>query len=344
MIKTFPVEQIKRFCVDLLCACGVPEDEAEIVAGIIIDTSLDGLDTHGLSRLPQYLASLRKERINPAPKIQVERKDALTAIDGDNGLGQLLGERAMQEALRAAGEYGLGLATVKHSNHFGAASYYCKMAARKQMIGLIFTNAPSAVSPWGGKGPYFGTNPIAFGVPTRDNPVIIDLSSSAVARGHIIIAAKEGRSIPLGWALDQEGRPTTDPHDALLGTLLSLGGPKGYALAMGVEVLAGILSGAAFGENVGFIYDEGEKPADIGHTFIAIDISRLMPLELFYQRMEAMVSGIKAVPLAEGFSEIRIPGERRQKAAQERLKSGILINPVLFQEFQDIATELKVTL
>ncbi len=309
---------------------------------MIIKTSLEGLDTHGLSRLPQYLISMRRGRINPVANIKIQKHDALVEIDGDNGLGQLVAERAMHEVLKVAEQYGIGLATVKHSNHFGAASYYCKIAADKQMLGLIFTNAPSAVAPWGGKSPYFGTNPIAFGIPAKENPVIIDLSSSAVARGHIILAAKEGKTIPLGWALDQDGKPTTDPQEALNGALLSLGGAKGYALALGVEVMSGILSGAAFGEKVGFIYDDSQDPADIGHAFIAIDLSRLMPMETFYQRMATMISGVKAVSLAEGFREIRIPGEKRHSTAEERLRNGIPINPTLLKELQGIALELGV--
>ena len=333
---------MQKFCFDLLCACKVPEEDAKIVTTVILDTSLEGLDTHGLSRLPQYLISMRKGRINPKPNIKIQNNNALVGIDGDNGLGQLLAERAMNEAIKAAVQHGIGLATVNHSNHFGAASYYCKMAANKQMLGIVFTNAPSAVAPWGGKGPYFGTNPVAFGVPFKENSVIIDLSSSAVARGHIILAAKEGKAIPLGWALDQDGKPTTDPKEALNGALLSLGGAKGYALALGVEVMAGILSGSAFGENVGFIYDDGQDPVDIGHTFIAIDVARLMPMETFYQRMENMIAGIKAVPLAEGFSEIRIPGERRHKIAHERLINGIPINATLLEELKGLASELGV--
>lgn len=320
----------------------MPDGDAKIITSVIIDTSLDGLDTHGISRLPQYLVALKKGRINPSPKIKIQEKDTFVLVDGDNGMGQLVAERAMHEVLKAAERYGIGPATVKHSNHFGAAAYYCKMAADRQMVGLIFTNAPSAVAPWGGKAPYFGTNPIAFGVPAKGNSIVIDLSSSAVARGHVITAAKEGRSIPLGWALDQEGRPTTDPKAALNGTLIPLGGPKGYALALAIEVMSGILSGAAVGGDVGFIYDDRKDPANIGHTFIAIDVSRLMPIEIFNQRMESMISDIKAVPVADGFSEIRIPGERRQSIAQERLSTGIPINPFLMKELQELAAELGV--
>lgn len=138
-----------------------------------------------------------------------------------------------------------------HSNHFGAASYYCKMAARRQMVGMAFTNTPPGIPPWGGRRPYFGTNPIAFAFPTDKYPVVVDMSSSTVARGNIILAAKEGRDIPPGWTIDAEGRPTTDPKKALEGVVLPVGGAKGYALALAVEVMSGIISGSAYGPEVG---------------------------------------------------------------------------------------------
>jgi LDH2 family malate/lactate/ureidoglycolate dehydrogenase len=216
------------------------------------------------------------------------------------------------------------------------------MAARRQMVGMAFTNTPPGIPPWGGRRPYFGTNPIAFAFPTDKHPVVVDMSSSTVARGNIILAAREGREIPPGWAIDAEGRPTTDPGKALEGAVLPVGGAKGYALALAVEVMSGIISGSAYGPEVGWIYDDSLEPVNIGHSFIAIDISRLMPVETFHERMADMIRGIKAVPLAEGFERIFIPGERRQIKAQARMNEGIPVSDNLLKELNELARELGV--
>lgn len=342
MILNYPVDKVQQFCHELLVATGVPDEDANIVASVLIDTSLEGIDTHGITRLPIYLSRLQSGRINAKPNVTVVKSGALAKIDGDNGLGQLVALRAMEAALEQAREFGIGLAVAKRSNHYGASSYFCKMATQQGMIGFTFTNAPSAISPWGGRRPYFGTNPIAFGFPNQDFPVVVDLSSSHVARGNVILALNEGRSIPLGWAIDKEGRPTTDPKEALEGAVLPVGGAKGYALALAVEVMAGILSGSAIGDEVGFIYDHNTEPADVGHSFIAIDVSRLMPDDMFQDRMSGMIKGIKSIPLAEGSEEIRIPGEKRQRTAQGRARSGIPVNEALLRELNEAAVKLGV--
>ncbi|SHE31522.1 Malate/lactate/ureidoglycolate dehydrogenase, LDH2 family [Desulfofundulus australicus DSM 11792] len=342
MAGKFSVETLTGFCRELLVAVGVPGEDAEVVAGVLIDTSLEGIDTHGISRLPIYLSRVRNGRINARPRITVEKSGAVATVDGDNGLGQLVAVRSMEVAINLAAECGVGFVATRRSNHFGAASYYCKMAARRQMVGMAFTNTPPGIPPWGGRRPYFGTNPIAFAFPTDKHPVVVDMSSSTVARGNIILAAREGREIPPGWAIDAEGRPTTDPGKALEGAVLPVGGAKGYALALAVEVMSGIISGSAYGPEVGWIYDDSLEPVNIGHSFIAIDISRLMPVETFHERMADMIRGIKAVPLAEGFERIFIPGERRQIKAQARMNEGIPVSDNLLKELNELARELGV--
>lgn len=341
MPYNFPAQEIYNFCTHLLAGVGVPREDAAIVATVLVDTSLDGIDTHGISRLPVYLTRLQNGRINVRAQIKSKRTaPAIVTIDGDNGLGQLVSVRAMETAIETARAVGVGVVPVKHSNHFGAATYYCKMAADAGMVGMAFTNSPPGIPPWGGKKPYFGTNPIAFGFPRAGDPVVVDMSSSNVARGNIILAAKEGRSIPEGWAIDADGLPTTDAQKALAGAVLPLGGPKGYALALAVEILSGVVSGAAYGPHVGWIYDDSLKPVNIGHFFIAINIEPLMPQEEYINRMEDMVSEIKAVPKAQGCERILLPGERKQANAARRLKEGIPVTDTLLAELNDIATSL----
>lgn len=339
----FSADQLLQFCSNLLQGVGVPKADADIVADVLVDTSLEGLDTHGISRLPIYTTRIQNGRINPKANIKVDKTAAAVAvIDGDNGLGQLVGVKSMEVAINLAKEAGVGAVSVKRSNHYGASSYFCKQAAKAGMIGLAFTNTPSGIPAWGAREAYFGTNPIAFGFPTEDKPVVVDMSSSIVARGNIILAAKQGKPIPEGWAIDGEGRPTTDAKAALAGAVLPMAGPKGYAMALAVEIMSGIISGSAFGKQVGWIYDESTEPVDIGHSFIALDVSKFMPLHEFTGRMGQMITEIKESPKAEGTIEIFIPGERRVLKAKARSQEGVPVPDQLLNELNQLAQSAGV--
>ncbi|MTI79903.1 MAG: Ldh family oxidoreductase [Firmicutes bacterium] len=339
----FQANKLLEFCTSLIHGAGVPGEEAAIVADVLVDTSLEGLDTHGISRLPIYLTRIQNGRINAMPNIKVEKTaPALANVDGDNGLGQLVAVKSMQAAIDLAKEAGVGMVATKHSNHYGASSYYCKMASAEGMVGMAFTNTPSGIPPWGGRKPYFGTNPIAFGFPGKGQPVVIDMSSSIVARGNIILAAKEGKSIPEGWAIDSAGNTTTDAKAALDGAVLPMAGPKGYAMALAVEVMSGILSGSAYGPRVGWIYDDSTEPVNIGHSFVAINIDKLMPMDEFVNRMDNMVNEIKSAPKAAGVNEIFIPGERRTNKAKKRSQEGIPLNDQLLGELNKLAKEFGI--
>jgi len=342
-VPLFLVEKVTGFCQKLLQGAGVSAEDASIVADVLVDTSLEGIDTHGISRLPIYLTRIQNGRINAKPVIKVDQTSpSLANVDGDNGLGQLVAVRSMQVAVNLAREAGVGAVATRHSNHYGASSYYCKMASSNGMVGMAFTNTPSGIPPWGGKQAYFGTNPIAFAFPGKEQPVVIDMSSSTVARGNIILAAKEGKTIPEGWAIDSQGRPTTDAKAALAGAVLPMAGPKGYAMALAVEILSGILSGSAYGPRVGWIYDDSTDPVDIGHFFLAIDLGKIMPLGEFLGRLDRMIGEIKGSPKAEGVQEIHIPGERRHNAAGKRQREGIPVPDQLLAELNQLAGELGV--
>lgn len=339
----FSAQHIFVFCKELLQGAGVLDEDAAVAANVLVDASMEGIDTHGISRLPIYLRSMQNGRINPRPTIKVNRTaPSLANVDGDNGLGQLVAVQSMRIAIDLAGETGIGAVAAKHSNHYGASSYYCKMASASGKIGMAFTNTPSGIPPWGGKKAYFGTNPIAFAFPGRDQPVVIDMSSSIVARGNIIMAAKEGKPIQEGWAIDSKGLPTTDAKAALDGAVLPMAGPKGYAMALAVEILAGILSGSAYGPRVGWIYDQSTRPVDIGHFFIAIDIGRMMNLSDFFSRLDHMVGEIKSSPKAAGVEAIYIPGERRTLIKGKRKTAGIPVSDQLLSELNGLARDLGV--
>lgn len=331
----YRAEDLRRYAAAVLVSLGVPGGDADRVSDSLVRSNLGGVDSHGVSRLMIYTKRIREGRIAAQPKIHLEASGAVLRVDGGNGLGQVVALRALEAAIPVAAELGLAGIAIRRSNHFGAASYYCEWACRRDLALLALTNSPPGIPPHGGKRAYLGTNPVAFGFPTRQGPpLIVDMSSSVVARGKIILAAREGEAIPPGWAIDREGRETTDPEEALQGAVLPFGGVKGYALATAVEVLSGVLSGAAFGPHVGNLYEEGQPIADVGHFFLLMDISRWMPRDVYYQRIDQMLRELKSVSRADGVEEILYPGEGRERRIRRREKEGIPLS-------REVATDLK---
>ncbi|MBO8173116.1 MAG: Ldh family oxidoreductase [Bacillaceae bacterium] len=334
------------YAVELLGRVAVSREEAAIVAGALIQADLEGVASHGISRLPVYLKRMAEKRINPQPDVRIAQKGpAVLLVDGDNGPGPVVATRAIEAGIEKARQSGIVAVGVRQSNHFGMASLYCRQACEANMAALVMTNSPPGIAPWGGRKAFFGTNPIAFGFPDgTDTPVIIDLSASIVARGKVILAAKKGESIPEGWAIDREGKPTTNAREALEGSVLPMGGAKGYALALAVEVLSGILTGAAYGPHVRSIYAEDNGLANVGHFFILIDVTAFMPLPQFQQGIRQMIGEIKQVPRAAGWEEIRIPGERRVREAHRRRETGIRLPPAVVQELKEVGNRWNVPL
>lgn len=343
--RTFSVEELRKFMVSVLVKAGIPDKDSEVVADNLLKADLWGIGTHGISRFPRYLMRLQNGTINPKPAIAVNRVlPAVLAVDGDNGLGAVVASRALEAAIAGAAETGLCLAGVKGSNHFGAAGFYCELAARQNYIAIVLTNALAAIPPWGGKEAYFGTNPIAIGLPRQDGaPVVIDLATSVVARGKIISAAKQSGFIPEGWALDKEGRPTTNAQTALDGMILPMAGPKGYALAMAIDHLCGVFTGASFGREVAS-YHNGKKQADVGHLFIVVKVDAFTGLPEYQERTERFCREIKAVAKAAGVNEIYLPGEREQIVEKTLRSKGIEVTEGLLAELAVISREYGVLL
>ncbi len=338
-------DDLREFCKNVLTSIGSENEDAFNAADALIRANLEGVDSHGISRLGIYAKRMRDRRINPEPNIKIEKKgEAVLLVDGDNGLGQIVSARAIQAGISLAKRSGNASIAVRNSNHFGTASYFCQMAAKEGLVAMAFTNSPPGIPPWGGTKAFFGTNPIAFGFPNGTSaPVIIDMSTSVVARGKIILAAKENQSIPKGWAINEKGKETDNPHEALKGAVLPVGGAKGYALALAVEVLTGILSGAAYGPNVHNIYSEKNEHANVGHFFILLDIEKFMPLDTFNYMMKGFIEEIKATPKKDGVEEILYPGERREREYQKRLKEGIMISEEVEQELREISNLVNVS-
>ncbi len=334
---------LKAWITRVLVRVSVPEEEAAVATDVLVDTSLRGVDTHGVLLLPYYVQSLRSGAIDPRPQIRVERTGPATAtVDGDNGLGHVVGVRAMREAIELARKSGLGAVAVRSSNHFGAAGYYARLATPEGMLGLALTNSSPGQAPWGAGEAFLGTNPLAFAAPGGiEGGFALDMATTQVAYGKVSLAARLGERIPIGWAVDKEGRPTEDPQAALEGRMLPLGGYKGYGLALMVEILTGILTGAGFGPHVS---EPGEHKENVGHFFLALDVGRFMPLEEFRGRMKQMADEIHALPLAEGFerdpSGARFPGEIELEAAERRGREGIPLPGFLVSELEKVGEEV----
>ncbi len=341
----YPVEVLREFTRQAFTKAGVPAEDAEIVTDNLIEANLRGVDTHGITRLLAiYIKRLRAGIVNARPEIKIvaESPSAIT-VDGDNGLGAVVATWAMREVIRRAGGTGACWAGVRHSNHFGATAYFTLMAAAKDMVGIGMTNGPAAMAPWGGAKAYMSTNPISFAVPGEDGPVVFDMATSVAARGHILLASTKGQqTIPEGWALDKDGRPTTSTQAAIEGTVTPMAGYKGYVLSMMIDILCGCLTGAQFGPHLGPLYGQFDRPQDIGHLLGAIDIGKMVPVPEFKTRLSQMVREIKAVPLAAGSTGIYIPGEIEAGKRARRLEEGIPIAEGVRQEFLEVARDLTI--
>lgn len=340
------IHHLKDFMIGALTSTGVPTEEAEIVADNLIKAELKGIESHGLSRFPVYLKRLRQGLVNPKPSLKITQVlPGILSVDGDNGLGAVVTVLALEKGMEIAEKIGICAIGIKKSNHFGISTYYCERAADQGFASIILTNSPPATPPWGGREPYFGTNPMAFGMPRLQKPhIIVDLATSVVARGKIIKAAERKETIPEGWALDKEGYPTTDAKAALEGVLLSIAGPKGYALSLAVEHLAGVFTGAGYGREVAWQYGNSKEPANVGHFLVLIKGDAFLSWTEYHERVEKFIAEIKTNALAPGFSEVKLPGEREWEKEQARTQEGIQVESGLRESFKAISKELGIIL
>jgi len=340
----FSPTAVQALAQQIAVAAGVAESDAAILADSLVDADLHGISTHGISRLNIYVRRIQRGLIDPRAELQIQQRlPAVLAVDAGNGLGQPQAVKTLQRLLPLAQQYGLAAATIRRSQHFGALSYYCNLAAAQGMALLAMSNCEPSVSPEGACEAFFGTNPIAVSFPTgKGYPLRIDMATSIVARGNIIAAQKAGRSIPAGWALDPEGNPTTDAAAALAGTVLAMAGHKGAALALMVEVFAGVLSGAAVGSAIGSMYKHLDRPQDVGHFFCLFNVAAFMEPAAAEQRLDAMIDAVKACRRRPGIDEIFVPGERSQARAEEHRRRGIPVGPETVAELQKLAAEYDI--
>lgn len=325
-VTVYPNE-LRRYGSAILSAAGLPEPAADIVAASLVDANLRGIDSHGVTRIPIYVERLRVGIVDPRPEIRVvSESGGALVVDGGNGMGAVVMTRAMEIALdRLDAQRSVSVA-IRNSNHYASGAYYTAPALARGAAAFLYSNAPATMSPWGGSRRYLGTNPYTFAIPAgRYGSLVLDMATSVVARGKIILAAQRGEAIPEGWAVDTEGRPTTDAHAALAGSLMPFGGPKGYGIAMMVEVMAGVLTGANIGPAVGDLYENLQNPQNVGAFLQVLDISSFLPYEQFAARMEGFIDAVKAT--ATGGQEVLLPGELETRSAEARGADGIVLSP-----------------
>ena len=326
--------ELHRLARTALEKAGANSKMAEATARHLVRAEAQGLPTHGMSRVPFYCGMLRRGRADGAaqPAMLAERAGACL-IDNRDGLPYVSAQWAVEEAVQRARRNGIAFAGIRNSGHVGVLGIHVQAIAQAGMVGFAFTNSPAAIPPWGGKKPLFGTNPVAaaFPRPGKD-PIVIDLALTTVVRGRIMMAMRKGERIPEGWALGADGKPTTDPKEAIeRGSLFPIGGAKGAMLALMFELVCAALTGSAIGtEADSFFAEEGNRPR-IGQAFIAIDPGALAGIEKFSERVETVVRTMQADP------EVRLPGSRRFAAAASA-KNGIEVPDELIAQIEKLCT------
>lgn len=346
-----PVSDLKLFIQQVFIACNVPKQDAVQAAHVLITSDLRGIDSHGVARLRAYVGMLKDGHINPRPNVRIERERASTAtVDGDNGLGLVVGPKANAIAMEKAEKVGSGWVAVNNSNHFGIAGYYPLQALQKDLIGWAMTNTGKWSAPIWGAERMLGTNPIAIAFPGKEEPpVVIDMATTAVSFGKVQIKMRQGQPLPQGWILDEDGKPSTEPQDLVKGgSLMPLGsdritgGHKGYCLASMVDILTSVLSGANWGPFAPpfasrVFIPEQSVGKGIGHFFGAMDIDGFMDVDDFKKNIDHWVQVFRKTKPAEGTDGPLIPGDPERFAYAERSLKGIPLLDAVVEDLRWVA-------
>ncbi|CZR69965.1 related to malate/L-lactate dehydrogenase [Phialocephala subalpina] len=314
------------FITSILSKYGIPNDRANIMADALVLADLRGVDTHGINRLGGYIDRIKHSVLDPNPSLSFDMKTPVMAhLDAKNTFGFIAASLAIDKGVEVASTYGFGVVAVKNSNHYGMAATYLLRAIEKGYGAFAFTNASRSMPPWGGKEPLFGTSPFAVGLPGgREGNFVLDMSPSVAARGKIRKAARRGETIPEGYALDADSKPTTNPEDALNGVVLPIGGPKGSGLAMMMDIFGGLLSGASFGGDVNDQYKNLKDPQGVGHWFMVFRPEMFLDsTEEYMQRMDTLLSRVRSCDKAAGVDRIYVSGEIERDLEVKRRREGI---------------------
>lgn len=340
--KYLPIADAKAFISKALQSAQVPSADADLVAELMVKSDLVGADGHGIFRLPAYLKRIRAGGINLSPNIHIEREQGATAlINGDNALGHLVMNKAVDLAIEKVKQHSVCWIGSHYGNHSGAASVYVRKLAEQGYIGIYMAvgNA-NHMAPWGGIDLLLSTNPIAIAVPAGDHPIVLlDIATTVAAYGKVKVAAQKGEPIPEGWMIDRQGSPITDPQKSSEGSLLPIGGYKGYGLAVMIGLLAGALNNAAVGKGTIDFNAHHDLITNTGQTIIAVDPSAFGDREAFVERVIALVNDLKSSSTLPGVNEIRVPGDGAAKVMAERMRLGIPVAPELVEALNACAKE-----
>ena len=329
-------KKLENLIKNIFCKYGLNKIHAEICSKALINAELVGAPSHGLSRLKMYCDRIKKKVINSKPKIKIKKiSQSITHIDGNNSIGFVVADIGIKQAIKSAKKTGFGLVAIKNSGHYGLSGYYAEQAVKKNLIAMCFTNAPPAIAPHGSKKSLFGTNPICFGVPAKKNiPFILDTSMSIINRGKIRVAAKTGKKIPKGVALDKNGNPTTDAKKALQGVQLPIAGFRGSGLAWMVDILSGVFTGGNHGGKVKDPFDDFSGPQNIGHLFIVMKSNLFVGN--YNQRIIENIKRIKRLPKLKGVKEILYPGQNKQKRFKKNINKKINIPASIAEDLKKL--------
>ena len=333
------------FATSLLRAEGVPAADPALLADTLVTAELWGHASHGMLRLPWYVARLRTGAMTKVTAVETVRdRGAVLVLDGGHGIGQVIAARAVERGVERARQHGVSAVAVRNSGHFGTAAYFTRRAAEAGCVALLTTNASPAMAPWGGREKGIGTNPWSIAAPAGSHGVVVmDLANTAVARGKIYLAAERGEPIPEGWAADADGVPTTDPARALEGLILPMAGPKGYVISFLMDVLAGVLTGSAFGDAVGGPYDP-ERRSGAGHLLLTIDVASMLDRAEYAGRIESLVRHTHAAARAPWAGEILVPGELEDRNHRTMSAQGVPLAAATWANLAALAEQAHVPL
>ena len=336
-------EQLITFASQVYQSIGVSQSAADFAADTLVQADLWGHQSHGMLRLAWYYARLKSGAMKAAAQVEtVVNAGAIAVLDGHDALGPTVAKVAVEQACARAKLHGVGVVSVRNSNHFGTCMYYTRMAAKQGCVAMLMSNAGPNMAPWGGRKKKIGTNPWSIAVPGgKYDAIVMDMANSGVARGKIYLAKNRGEKIPLDWAIDKDGRPTDNPAAAIEGFILPMAGHKGYVFGVMIDILSGVLSGSSFLDQVHGPYDP-VNPSGAGHLMICLNIEAFQPLNTFQSKIEEYVQSLKDVPLAAGFEQVFYPGEMELQANLKHRKDGLILPYETIQSLQDVARQTNV--
>jgi LDH2 family malate/lactate/ureidoglycolate dehydrogenase len=323
--------------------CGMGASDAGLLADTLVRADLRGVHSHGVLRVPEYVVKLTRGGVDPRGQPQIVREvGSCLVVDGGNSMGQIGARFAMAQAIERAESFGIAAAAVRGSNHCGSLAYFAMQALSRDMIGLATTNALPTMAPWGGAERLLGINPLAVAVPGgQERPLVYDAAFSGSAHGKIRVYQQKGLALPEGWALDRDGRPTTDPAEAIEGLLLPIGGFKGAGLAMIMGILSSMLSGASYGTELGDMH-AGPRAGQDGHFVAAINVAAFEDIDRFKARVDMAIRQVHQARRAPGVDRLYVPGELEFLAEEDRLVNGIPLNDVTLADLARTGEQLGI--